>query len=162
MATTPPSNFAWANNQLDKLPEMAADLVSRRVAVIVCFRRRSVGARGKGCHHEHSCRVRQWPRSSRARSRREHQSTEWQSHWRNLYGFGTWSKTARAPRRACTRRSTLWPASGSPMLRKPIPSSANCVPLLRASGGKSRFSPLVVMSRSMRPSRSLCEREPMR
>src|SRR6516164_6668823 len=43
--------YRWAENQYDRLPALAADLVRRRVAVIVG------SAGGKGSNHDHTHRL---------------------------------------------------------------------------------------------------------
>jgi putative ABC transport system substrate-binding protein len=45
----------YAENQLDRLPALAADLVRRRVAVIVASHARSAG--GEGGDHDHTHRL---------------------------------------------------------------------------------------------------------
>ena len=50
--------YRWAENQPDRLPELAADLVRRRVTVISHGRRYSVDPGGEGSDHDDSHRVR--------------------------------------------------------------------------------------------------------
>ena len=49
--------FRWANDQLDRLPDMAADLVRGRVDVDRGNRQQSAGSCCQGSNHEYSNRV---------------------------------------------------------------------------------------------------------
>src|SRR5262245_28996077 len=78
--------FRWAENKLDRLPALAADLVRRRVAVN--------HARGPGRHLAHTDRVRQRRRSDRNWSRYQYQPA-----WRQYHRGELWviSSTAKTP-----------------------------------------------------------------
>jgi putative ABC transport system substrate-binding protein len=49
--------YRWAENQYDRLPALAADLVRRRVAVLVRHRR---GRGGEASGHDHTHRLQRW------------------------------------------------------------------------------------------------------
>ena len=63
--------YRWAENQIDRLPELAAELVRRRVAVIVATGGTAVGIGGQGGNHDDPDRLRCRRRPGQARSCRE-------------------------------------------------------------------------------------------
>ena len=63
--------YRWADNQIERLPALAADLVRRRVAVILTTGGAFVGARGQGCNHDDPRRLQYGCRPGRAWSGRE-------------------------------------------------------------------------------------------
>jgi putative ABC transport system substrate-binding protein len=68
--------YRWGHGDSGRLPELASDLIGRRVAVIVtrgCTRRESR-------HSDHPDRVRDWRRSGPGRSRRQPQPAGRQCH----------------------------------------------------------------------------------
>ena len=75
VATVP----VFANNQLDRLPALAADLVRRRVAVIV---RNNVGYPNRESRHvDHTNCLHQWRRPGRSWLGDQHQPAGRQRHW---------------------------------------------------------------------------------
>src|SRR5262249_28070361 len=61
--------FRAAYNEFERLPDLAADLVLRRVAAIVTPRQRCGGASGENRDHDNSSRLRNWYRPGSGRSR---------------------------------------------------------------------------------------------
>jgi putative ABC transport system substrate-binding protein len=59
--------YRWAQDQLDRLPEMAADLVRHQVAIIVTPGGRAAGR--QGCNENNSNCIQRWHRPGQARSR---------------------------------------------------------------------------------------------
>ena len=62
--------YRWAENQFDRLPELAAELVRRQVAVIAATDT-AVGAGGQGSNHDYPHRLRRRGRPGRAWSCRQ-------------------------------------------------------------------------------------------
>jgi putative tryptophan/tyrosine transport system substrate-binding protein len=69
--------YRWAENQLDRLPTLADELVDRRVSVLVAPARPPGGIRGQGGNQDKPDCFHRRRRSGQAWSRRQPQPAEW-------------------------------------------------------------------------------------
>jgi putative tryptophan/tyrosine transport system substrate-binding protein len=63
--------YRWAENQIDRLPELAAELVSRRVAVIATTGGPAPAVCGQRCNDDHPHRLHHGRQSGQAGARRQ-------------------------------------------------------------------------------------------
>ena len=97
------TEYRWAHNELDRLSELAADLVRRRVSVIVTLNTIEGALAAKALtttiwHHPRPCPI---------RPSREPQPARWQCHRFQQYAVAAWRKAAWALARTHTRSRTL-------------------------------------------------------
>jgi hypothetical protein len=88
--------YHWLEGQNDRVPALIADLVRRRVAVIVT-RRRTRYACGQSCDNDDPDRVRRLLRPGQAWSCRQHRPAGRQPDWRQLFQHGAGGQAAATP-----------------------------------------------------------------
>ena len=109
--------YRWADDQYDRLPALAADLVRRQVAVIAAFR--PLGTGGQGGDHDNSDCLWDWHRPRPLGLVASLEPTGRQRHWRDSVGRGGSAEAAGNVARslpshcAGTLRSLINPTSPS-------------------------------------------------
>ena len=99
--------YRWAHNELDRLPELAADLVRRQVAVIAAPGSAAAALAAKAATTTIPIVFGDRRRPGPSRSRRQPQPAGRQRHRRHLHERGAWGQAARAPARAAAASRAL-------------------------------------------------------
>jgi putative tryptophan/tyrosine transport system substrate-binding protein len=79
--------YRWAENQLDRLPELAAELVRHQVTVIVASGGPPSVLAAKSSDHEHPHHLRHWPRSGQAWTCRQSCPAGRQPDWSEFFQY---------------------------------------------------------------------------
>ena len=87
--------FRWAHNQNERLPDLAADLISRRVAAIVTPGSLLAPIAAKAATEFNSNRLQHWGRPGRSRSCLQFQPSRRQCDRHQLHERRAWIEAAR-------------------------------------------------------------------
>lgn len=88
--------FRWASGQNARLPELAADLIAKRVAVIATLFQHAGGGRGQGGNQHHSDLLPDRRSTDPTGPRRQLESPGWQRHGDRHLECGAGPQAARA------------------------------------------------------------------